>query len=147
MGGVWQPTSFSPAGSEASNCLQRGFLLTAASLGNIKFRVEGIEVLGNQLLLHQPEAFAEPLEVYDFAFPEETDGIADLRILYQPEDVVVCGAGLLLCCQILKQIRNGISLGPELAVRFDSLDFFALNRYNVVNHTSDKKFMCILVQR
>lgn len=32
-------------------------------------------------------------------------------------------------------------------VRFDSLDFFALNRYNVVKYTSDKKFMRILVQR
>ena len=32
-------------------------------------------------------------------------------------------------------------------VRFDSLDFIALNRYNVVKHTSDKKFMRILVQR
>lgn len=41
----------------------------------------------------------------------------------------------------------GIASTRFEVVRFDSLDFFALNRYNVLKHTSDKKFMRILVQR
>ena len=50
----------------------------------------------------------------DLPFPEEADGIAHIRFLHQTQNVVVGGAGFLLCCQILKQICDGIALGLEL---------------------------------
>ena len=61
-----------------------------------------------------PFCFTETLEVHDFTFPQEADHIFHIRrILTQTQDIVICGAGLLLGCHILRQIRNGISCGLE----------------------------------
>ncbi len=53
--------------------------------------------------------FAKTLEMDNFPFPEETDHIVDVRIIRQAEDVVIGEAGLLLCSQILSQVRNNIT--------------------------------------
>lgn len=65
------------------------------------------------MILHIPKGFAEPLEVDDLTFSQETDGIADLRVFDYTEDIVVGGAGFLFCRQVLKQICDRISLGLE----------------------------------
>lgn len=67
------------------------------------------------MLLDIPESLAEPLEVDDLPLSQEADGIADLRVFYHPQDVVVGGAGFLLCCQILKKVCDGISFGLKFA--------------------------------
>ena len=51
---------------------------------------------------------AEALEMHDLPLPQEADGVVDIRIVAEAEDVVVGDAGLLLCRQILCQIRNHI---------------------------------------
>ena len=65
------------------------------------------------MLLNIPQGFAETLEVDDLPFPQKTDWVAHFRVFYDSEDIVVGGAGFLLCCQILKQIGYGIALGLE----------------------------------
>lgn len=62
----------------------------------VKFRVEGIEVLGIQLILDQPEPFAETLEVYDLSLTQETDRFCNLLILDQTQNVIVSSSGFLL---------------------------------------------------
>ena len=42
--------------------------------------------------------------MHDFPLTQEADGIADLGILYQTKDVVVGGAGFLLCCNLISAI-------------------------------------------
>jgi len=81
----------------------------------IKGRVKGIEIPAVQMLLHIAEGFTESLEMDDFSFSQETDGIADFRILYYPQDIFIGRTGLLFCCQILEQIRNRIAFGLEFA--------------------------------
>ena len=51
----------------------------------------------------------------DLSGAEEADGIADFRILYQAENVVIGGAGFLFCRQVLCQIGDGIPFGLEFA--------------------------------
>lgn len=50
------------------------------------------------MILNDPQGFAEALEVHDLPGPQETDRIADFRIFDQTQNVVVGGAGFLLCC-------------------------------------------------
>ena len=66
------------------------------------------------MLLRDPQSFAEPLEMHYFPHSEEPERIRHIRILHDTEQVVVGCAGFLLCCQILEQIRNRVSLGLEL---------------------------------
>ena len=53
----------------------------------------------------------------DFPFPEETDGIADLRIFDQTKDVVISGAGLLFGSHVFMEIRDGIPFGLKIGGR------------------------------
>lgn len=46
--------------------------------------------------------FAEPLEVDDFPLPEKADDIVHVRVIRQPQDVVVGYAGLLLWCDLVR---------------------------------------------
>lgn len=75
----------------------------------VKCRVKGIEVAAVQMVLNVPEGFTKALEVNDFPFPQEADGIADIVVFDHAEDVVVGGAGFLLCRQIFKKICDGIA--------------------------------------
>ena len=52
--------------------------------------------------------FAEPLEVDDLPLTQESDGIADIRVIAQTQDVVVGYAGLLLRRQVLSEISDHI---------------------------------------
>lgn len=60
------------------------------------------------------DRIAEPLKVNYLPRPEETDDVVHVRIVRQPEDIVVGGARLLLCCHILTKIRNGIPLALQV---------------------------------
>ena len=64
--------------------------------GAVEGWIEGIEVPGVQIILEHPKRFPEALEVYDFPFPQEPDGVCHLGILHQSEDIIVGGAGFLL---------------------------------------------------
>ena len=57
----------------------------------VELRVAGIEVPGVERILHLAETFAEALVM-------DADGLQNIRVVHQAEDVVIGGAGLLLCC-------------------------------------------------
>ncbi len=101
----------SPAGGDPLTGLQfflikkTGGLFAAAAVSAVRAvegRVERIEVFGIQIILNHPQRLAEPLEVDDLPFTEETDGITDLRILDQTEDVVVSESCFLLWCDLVR---------------------------------------------
>lgn len=60
-----------------------------------------------------PVCFAEPLEMHDFPCAQEADRVADFLVMDEAKDIVIGGAGFLLCCHILCQIRNCIPLRLE----------------------------------
>ena len=62
----------------------------------VELGIESIEVAAVKLILYDPQAFAEPLVVYDLALPQEADRIAHLRVFDEPEDIVVGRPGFLL---------------------------------------------------
>ena len=102
---------------------------------SVKFRIKRIEVLGIQLILDDTQGFTESLEVDDFAGPQEFNRCTDIRIvLHKTQDIVIGGAGLLLCRHILKQIRNRIPLGLEFtAVKGDPACRHGPDAYRVVH--------------
>ncbi len=57
-----------------------------------------IYILLVQAVLHQPQCFAEALEMDDFPGAKEPDGVGDIWIVAHAQDIVVGKAGLLLCC-------------------------------------------------
>ena len=67
---------------------------------HIKSGVECIEILAVKLILNDTQRFAETLVVNNLTHAEELDNVADIRVFYQAQDVVVGGAGLLLCCNL-----------------------------------------------
>ena len=66
---------------------------------SVKFRIDGIEILFIHPGLCDFQCFPEALEVCDFALTKELDGIANIGIVYQTENVVICGTCFLLCCK------------------------------------------------
>ena len=57
-----------------------------------------VDVLLAKTILHQPQSLAEALEMDDLSRPQEADGIGDVRVIGETEDVVIGDPGLLLCC-------------------------------------------------
>lgn len=61
-----------------------------------------VEVLGVHFIGGKPQAFTKPLIMDDLTFPQEFDWVADIRVVYQAQDVVIGGPGLLFCYDSLK---------------------------------------------
>lgn len=61
----------------------------AGALGDVEGRIKCIEILAVQMILNIPQGFTEPLEMHDFPFTQESDRVADFRILYHAQDIVV----------------------------------------------------------
>ena len=75
----------------------------------VEFGVKCIEITAVKLFLHEPEAFTESLVVDNLPLPQEADRITDLRIFYEPEDIIVGRAGLLFSGKVLVEIRDRIA--------------------------------------
>jgi len=70
----------------------------ALVLLSVEGGVEGVEVFGVQLVCYDAKGFAKALEVDDLPLAEEAYCITDVRVVTQPQDVVVGCAGFLFCC-------------------------------------------------
>ena len=68
----------------------------------IKCRVKGIEILAVQLILYMPQGLSKALEMHNFPCPQIPDWIADFRIFYDAENVVVSAPGFLFGSEILE---------------------------------------------
>ena len=56
---------------------------------HIKGRVGGVDIALIQFFPEQLGRFSEALEVDDFPFPQELDHVVHIRVIGQPQDVVV----------------------------------------------------------
>lgn len=63
---------------------------------NVKSRVHIVNVLLIQFLSQQLNSLAKPLEVNDLTLTQEFDHVVDIRVITEPEDVIVGRARLLL---------------------------------------------------
>ena len=79
--------------------------------GAIESGVGEVDVLGVHLLLTQPQALAEALEVDDLPLPQEADDVVHVRVVAEPQDIVVGEAGLLFWCD---SVRTTCSLSCRL---------------------------------
>lgn len=64
---------------------------------HVKGRIHIIHILLIQFLPQQLHGFAESLEVYNFPLPKEPDHIINIRIITEPENVVVGDPCFLFC--------------------------------------------------
>lgn len=69
---------------------------------SIEFRVNGIKVFAVQIILDNPEGFAETLEMDDFPLSQKPDRVNNVRIIDHAQDVVIGSAGFLLCCDLVR---------------------------------------------
>ena len=68
---------------------------------DIKCRIHEIHIFLIQLLPQQLDRLAKSLEVYNFPFPKEFDYVIHIRIIRQPQDIVIGNSGLLLCYVVI----------------------------------------------
>ena len=82
------------------------FILPAAGGISGLFFVESgvaeVDVGGVHLLLAQADTFAKPLEVDDLPLPQEADYVVYIRVVGQPENVIVGEPCLLLWCDLVR---------------------------------------------
>lgn len=76
-----------------------------------------VEVLGVHFIGGKPQAFTKPLIMDDLTFPQEFDWVADIRVVYQAQDVVIGGPGLLFCSQVFMKIRNHVAFALHISSR------------------------------
>ena len=88
--------------------------LSFVRLSLVKAGVIGVEILVVQVVLDHAHTFPEALEVDDLALTKEADGITDVGVIAEAQDVVVGGAGLLLCPHVLGDVGDGVALGLEI---------------------------------
>jgi hypothetical protein len=69
---------------------------------SVEFRVECVKVLGIQIILNDPERFAESLEVDDFARTQEFDRFSYIGIVNETKNIIINGSRFLLCCTFKK---------------------------------------------
>ena len=59
-------------------------------------RIHEIDVFPVQLFTQKLDCFAKSLEMDDFPFPKELDHIVYIRVITEPQDIVIGHTGLLL---------------------------------------------------
>ena len=77
----------------------------------VKFRIKRIEVFGIQMIRNDSKAFAESLIVDDFSLTKKFDRLPNVGIIGKTENIVISGAGLLLCCHVFVDISDSIPFG------------------------------------
>ena len=62
------------------------------------------------MLLYIPENFSKPLEMHNLSHSQETNWIADLRILYHTKNIIIRTPGFLFCSEVFEKICYRVSL-------------------------------------
>ena len=82
----------------------------------VKAGIDGIKIAAVQGVLDGFQRLAEALEMDDLPFTQKTDGRDHVRVVHQTQNIVIGGAGFLLCCgfagttfQKFQCISTGIS--------------------------------------
>jgi len=73
----------------------------------VKAGVNSIEVFAVKFILCDAQCLTETLEVHDFALTQEFDGLTYIGVFNQTQNVVVGGAGFLLCCTFVNTTYYG----------------------------------------
>ena len=63
----------------------------------VKGRVNSVEILTVEMLLRAAKGVGESLIMHDLTLTKIFDGIANIGIVHQTQNVIVGGASLLLC--------------------------------------------------
>lgn len=64
---------------------------------SVKGGVESVKILGVQIILCDAQSLAKSLVMHDLTLTKELDGIANIGIIYEAQNVVVGYSCLLLC--------------------------------------------------
>ena len=79
----------------------RAWLLCRKGL-SVKRGVHKVDVFLVHPVLRQPQTLTEALEMNDLARSEEFNDVVDVGIIGKTQNVVICGAGFLLCCDCVR---------------------------------------------
>ena len=76
--------------------------MAVANLLHIDSRIHAVYIFLIQLFSEQLHSLAKTLEVYDLPLPEEFDHIVYIRVIGEPEDIIISDSCLLLCCELIR---------------------------------------------
>ena len=79
-----------------------------AAFFSVKRTVAGIVILPVQLIHGKSQSLSEALIVNDLTFPEKTDYIIYIRVIAQPQDIIIRYASLLLGGKIFVEVGQDI---------------------------------------
>ena len=79
----------------------RAWLLCRKGL-SVKRGVHKVDVFLVHPVLRQPQTLTEALEMNDLARSEEFNDVVDVGIIGKTQNVVICGAGFLLCGDLVR---------------------------------------------
>lgn len=77
------------------------FLFVSTAL-SVKGRVDCVDVFLVHFFGCNPQRLAEALEMHNLTRAQKANGIVDVRIVGKAENVVIGGAGFLLCCFLIR---------------------------------------------
>ena len=80
------------------------------SISSVKGRIDEIDILLVHPILRQSQTFAEALEVDHFTCSQELNDIIDIRVVREPQDVIIRDTRFLFRGQILRQISDQVTL-------------------------------------
>lgn len=92
------PRGRSRLGTRFSSVFHRGIPIIYAFSSVFHRGIHIIHVFLVQALPHPLERFAETLEMHHLARPQEANHVVHIRVIRQPQDVVIRHPRLLLCC-------------------------------------------------
>lgn len=75
---------------------------TSAGITFVKSRIVGIEILRIERVLRNTHCITETLKVNDFALTQKANRIAHIWVVYQPQNIVIGRACLLLWCNHIR---------------------------------------------
>ena len=92
----------------------RGFSVDSLAAALVKSRVTGVEISGLKLILYVPKGLAKALIVDNLPLTKKPDRFQNIRVIHQPNNVVIGGPSLLFGRHIFMKIGNGIAFGLKV---------------------------------
>ena len=86
-------------------------------LSLVEAGVKGVEVFGVEHILNHSLCFAEALEVDNLAFTQELDGVADVGVIGEAQDIIIGDSCFLLGGEVFAEVGEGVACALESCCR------------------------------
>ena len=90
-------------------------IVASLFVSDVESRIVGIKISFVQVILYDPQGFSKTLIMHDFPLTQKSQGVPDIGVIGDANEVIIGGARLLFRGHVFVQIRDGIALGLKRA--------------------------------